>query len=70
MSKQSFIQIYLFVWIKLAERNSLDEMFAAPATTLEWKTSKTGKTLLKVLYQHFNLEFVLSFISFWGDFYY
>lgn len=25
----------------LAERNSLDEMFAAPATTLEWKTSKT-----------------------------
>ena len=30
-------------YAKVAERNSLNETFAAPSTTLEWKTTKSGK---------------------------
>uniref|UniRef100_A0A3Q3BFJ2 SUMO specific peptidase 1 n=1 Tax=Kryptolebias marmoratus TaxID=37003 RepID=A0A3Q3BFJ2_KRYMA len=31
----------------IVNRNSLDETFAAPSTTLEWKTSKSGKSWLR-----------------------
>lgn len=33
----------LFYFFKIVERNSLDETFAAPSTTLAWKISKSGK---------------------------
>ncbi len=35
---------------KIVERNSLDETFAAPSTTLAWKTSKSGRIFAKTLY--------------------
>lgn len=55
--------------VKLSERNSLDEMFAAPATTLEWKTSKTGTYSIVLALPLRLIGFLLSLIS-WRGFYY
>lgn len=40
----------MYLAFKIVERISLDEMFAAPSTTLAWKTSKSGKLITIVLY--------------------
>lgn len=38
----------MYLVFKIVERNSLDETFAAPSTTLAWKTSKSGKLITMV----------------------
>lgn len=57
MSKPAFIQMCHVFFFKFVERNSLNDTFAAPSTTLEWKTSKSGKIIRSVLF--------VKALSFW-----